>query len=237
MRRISAVPHSAKQNLNPFDTSPVEPDILGMYLRLGLNLFLCWVAVAAHGEGRVWTRSCGESIEAEFVKLEKETLHLKKGEKAFQLPLESFSQDDRDYVAEQVEEEQEKTPFSLETKISATSLKADEIADKPVVLHQWVAHCKNCPPTLKAFEKMAERHKKSATFLVWHSSDSLTMAREKIQELDLKLPVYHGDRIEWDKKFGEFTWPYVILLSKGGEVLYMGKQDQAFEKALKAASK
>ena len=62
------------------------------------------------------------------------------------------------------------------------------------------------------------------------------MAKDKSRDLDLKLPVYHGSRIPWDDKFGEVAWPHVVLVSAQGEIVYMGKQDKAFDKALKKAT-
>jgi len=54
----------------------------------------------------------------------------------------------------------------------------------------------------------------------------------------LKLPVYHGKMVAWDKeKFGKLVWPHVVVMNAEGKVVYMGPPDRTFEKVLRGLGK
>lgn len=104
-------------------------------------------------------------------------------------------------------------------------------------MHQWQAHCQRCPASLVDYEKLARRKKDDAVFLIWHSHDTEELAKKRAAELDLKLPVYQGKMIKWDKEFGEFKWPHVIVYDAQGKVVYMGPHDdRSFSKILRILS-
>jgi len=213
------------------------------YMARLLHLLILLV-LTVPSEARTWRNADGKSIEAEFIKLENGVVHLKRSSKVYKIPLKTLSQDDQDFLAKKTEEEKEaakpkqkpkaKLPINLNIKVSGSDLDDEVISGKPIVLHQWQAHCGACPPALAGFEKLAKRKKKrGAAFMIWHSADKLELAKSKSSQLGLKLPVYHGGMIKWDKKFGSFVWPHVVLINIQGEIVYMGAADRTFHKILK----
>ena len=202
-----------------------------------LLFLLCTCPLLAEGGARTWTLTSGETVEATFIKLEGGQVHLRGDGEILRLELGELCADDRAVVDEKSRHGRAADlPIKLDQKISGPTLHAADLAGRPIVIHQWQAHCGTCPPTLAAFEKLAGRRGKKAAYLIWHFNDPAEMAKDKSRDLDLKLPVYHGSRIPWDDKFGEVAWPHVVLVSAQGEIVYMGKQDKAFDKALKKAT-
>lgn len=218
-----------------------------MLARYTLPAFLLLFTLSTNSWARAWTNTEGKTINADFIKLEDGIVHLKKGHKIYKVPLQKLSKAGQLTATELAEAETEKAspapkpkitlPIKLNTKISGPDLTNDQIAGKPIVLHAWQAHCGACPPSLADFEKLAKRKKKSnASFIIWHSHDKLELAKSKSAGLRLKLPVYHGGMIKWDKKFGSLVWPHVILIDAQGKIIYMGKPDRTFQKVFKNVS-
>lgn len=194
-------------------------------------------------DARIWTNTNGKSIEATFIKLEDDIVHLKKNNRVYKVSINTLSRKDREFIANRKKEEdkeeakpepQVQLPINLNIRISGDALKDEDLQEKPIVLHQWQAHCGACSPALRAFEKLAKRKKKSgAVFMIWHSADKPSLAKSKSGQLGLKLPVYHGPMIKWDKKFGKFLWPHVVLIDARGKIIHMGTADKKFQKLLK----
>ena len=215
-------------------------------------LVLSLTCGSAFALARTWTNQDGKQIEAELVSVDGDKVILRKGDKNYTLTIASLSEEDQTFIRESQEmEETEETkdeptgetagpredakfPLKTDQWVAGEKIDPAEAAGKPVVLHPWQAHCGACPPSLKAFEKTARRKKRTgAVFMVWHSVDKIELARSKNETLDLELPIYHGQMLKWDEKFGEFVWPHVIVMKPNGEIAYMGKANRDFENALK----
>lgn len=81
---------------------------------------------------RTWTNSEGQTIEADFIKLEGQTDHLDMSGRIYQLAMKDLSQEDRDYIDSlQKESEtpvQAKFPLELTTKIAGSDIPLKELA-------------------------------------------------------------------------------------------------------------
>lgn len=215
-------------------------------LGLSFMISLCCVAGA-----RTWTNADGRTIEADLVKVDGKEVVLQKNGKEYRVPLESLSEDDQRFAKEESAEavsadtsesnnkpeEAASFPLKLDQRVSGDEIEPAVAAGRLIVLHQWQAHCGRCPASLNDFEKLARRKKSTgALFMIWHSHDKIELAKKKSDDLDLGLPVYHGGMIQWDKTFGEFVWPHVIVMNPDGKVVYMGEPNRDFNKVLEEHS-
>lgn len=120
--------------------------------------------------------------------------------------------------------------IKFDNHISGPTLTQADLEGKIVVAHQWQAHWGGCPSSLKVFEKIARRKKtKPIVFQVWHSADSTDLAKKNAKDLKLKLPIYHGNYIKFE------AWPNVLIFDGDGKIIYNGKPDKKFERALNKA--
>lgn len=218
-----------------------------MKINIFFAVFLLSLAIARGETLRDWTNQNNQTIRAEFVKLDGETVVLKMGARDYSIPLSTLSESDQHHIAEltaatkdEKEEKEETSPaakplISLEKHIFGPELTPADVTAKPLVIHPWQAHCGACPPHLMDFEKFARRKKRlGATFLIWHGYDTPALALSKSEQLELDLPVYHGKWIKWDKeKFGPFVWPHLVLIDAQGKIVYMGQDKRALEDHLK----
>ena len=61
-----------------------------------------------HAKDRVWTRTDGKRVKAEFVSATEDAVVIKRGEKEFKVSLKKLSEKDREFVAERLESESNK---------------------------------------------------------------------------------------------------------------------------------
>jgi hypothetical protein len=203
------------------------------------------ISVCCVVSARTWTNSDGRAIEADLVKLDGVEVVLQKDGKEYRVPLESLSEEDQRFAKEESGKTSADTetgtkpaeaspfPLKIDQWVSGEKIDPADAQGRPIVLHQWQAHCGRCPSSLEDFEKMARRKKSSgALFMIWHSYDKVELAKEKSDDLDLDLPVYHGKAIKWDGTFGKPIWPHVVVMKPDGKVVYMGEPNRDFNKAL-----
>lgn len=143
---------------------------------------------------REWTNANGTKIDAEFLRQEADQVVLKMKGREYKVALKSLSKEDQTHVAElkkaavaaKEAEANRKFPLSLENWVHGEKLVEADSIGRPVVFHQWQAHCAACPPKLEEFEKMARRKKRTgAVFMVWHSADKTELAEKVSDQLRL----------------------------------------------------
>jgi len=197
----------------------------------------------------------GKEIVAEMVGVADENVILKMKGKDYEIPIASLSSADQVFISEQLQKEKtantaaaEKTPPKTKKKSSSRinlnqwvhgpKLTQDDLDGKIVVFHVWNAYCGACVSKVKDFNDTARRKRKSgATYMIWHyySDYKLAVKNSAKYELD-DVAIYHGKGLgKWDEeKWGKMPWPFVGIMNKSGEIIYLGAEDRAFEKRVKA---
>lgn len=207
-------------------------------------------ALLSFVEARTWTNSEGREITADYIKVAGDDVVLNMKGKEYNIPIATLSQEDQDHIAtltqagEKAAEEallkkatKKKSRINLEKWVSGDKLTQEDLDDKIVVFHAWNAYCGKCVSYVKDFSKTARRKKKTgATYLIWHWYSEFSLAQKNSEKYELKsVPIYHGSGLgKWDEeKWGEFTWPFVGIIDKSGEIVYMGEENRTFDKKLK----
>jgi len=202
---------------------------------------------------RTWENSEGKKIEAEFVKVEGESVFLKMKGKEFKIAIDSLSAADQAFIAEKSQKtankevaqkkpvkpakKKGKSKIHLDKWVHGPKLTQEDLDGKVVVFHAWNAYCARCPSKVKDFNDTARRKRKTgATYLIWHyySDYSLAVKNSALFGLD-DVPVYHGKGLgKWnEEKWGKMTWPFVGIMNKEGEIVYLGEENSKFKKMIK----
>lgn len=92
-----------------------------MSMRSGFWVCFLVALSVVNSHGRIWTSGDGTEVEAEYVSATESEVTIRRDAdgRSFTLPLERLSQEDRDWVAEQLKAESGKGPISLPDEIAA----------------------------------------------------------------------------------------------------------------------
>ncbi len=101
---------------------------------------------------------------------------------------------------------------------------------KPVLVAFWATWCEACKEELPALNEIAKQHSSKLEVVSINVQEEAEHVKEFLSSTNLKYPVILDESGELSDLFGVTAIPSVVLLAKGGEILYYGFRLPTLEK-------
>ncbi len=107
---------------------------------------------------------------------------------------------------------------TLDNKI----IEFSKLKDKVVVLNFWFTGCQPCIEEIPGFNKLVEFYANKNVSFISFTYDSLEMVRKFLEQHPFKFNIVANNDEVRRKNFKLFSvWPYTIIISKEGKIMYM----------------
>ncbi len=107
---------------------------------------------------------------------------------------------------------------TLDNKI----IEFSKLKGKVVVLNFWFTRCQPCIEEISGFNKLVEFYANKNVSFVSFTYDSLEMVRKFLEKHPFKFNIVANNDEVRRKNFKLFSvWPYTIIISKEGKIMYM----------------